>query len=85
MLVADRTTGVGARLAQLLIRAYQILVSPWLGKNCRYQPTCSAYASEAIGRFGVIKGVAMGMQRIGRCHPFVEGGYDPVPQREETP
>lgn len=63
-----------------LIRIYQKLVSPGLGANCRYSPTCSSYSAEAIAKFGVIKGVWLGMRRVGRCHPLREGGYDPVPE-----
>lgn len=66
-------------LAVGLIRIYQKLVSPRLGVNCRYQPTCSTYMAEAIGRFGVVRGVWLGVTRIGRCHPLRPGGYDPVP------
>ncbi|MGF1617123.1 MAG: membrane protein insertion efficiency factor YidD [Acidimicrobiia bacterium] len=62
------------------IRFYQKLVSPSLGKNCRYSPTCSSYAAEAITRFGVFKGVWLGVKRVGRCHPLRDGGYDPVPE-----
>lgn len=61
------------------IRAYQKLLSPFLGKNCRYHPTCSAYAVQAIEMHGAIKGPLMGIKRIGRCHPFSAGGLDPVP------
>ena len=67
--------------AQRVIRAYQKLLSPIMGRNCRYLPTCSAYAYEAIGRFGVLKGGWLAMRRLGRCHPFAESRYDPVPQR----
>jgi putative membrane protein insertion efficiency factor len=63
-----------------LIKIYQKLVSPNLGKNCRYSPTCSSYAAGSIGRFGIFKGSWLAMKRIGRCHPLHEGGYDPVPE-----
>ncbi|MFQ5523405.1 MAG: membrane protein insertion efficiency factor YidD [Acidimicrobiia bacterium] len=65
------------------IRIYQKLVSPRLGTNCRYRPTCSSYAAEAISRFGVLRGGWMGMRRVARCHPFHEGGWDPVPDSGE--
>lgn len=67
-----------------IIRIYQKMVSPTLGKNCRYSPTCSSYAAEAIARFGVVKGGWLGARRIGRCHPLREGGYDPVPDNWRT-
>jgi uncharacterized protein len=62
------------------IHIYQKLVSPNLGANCRFQPTCSSYAVEAVSRFGIIRGGWLGMKRIGRCHPLRAGGYDPVPE-----
>lgn len=64
------------------VRAYQFLISPLLGNNCRYYPTCSAYMIEAIERFGVIKGTWLGLKRLSRCHPFHEGGIDLVPEKE---
>ncbi len=63
-----------------LIRIYQKLVSPGLGANCRYQPTCSSYAAEAVSRFGVFRGGWLGVRRVGRCHPLRPGGHDPVPE-----
>lgn len=61
------------------IRLYQQLISPYLGQNCRFHPTCSQYMLEAIEKHGVAKGGWMGIKRIGRCHPMNPGGYDPVP------
>jgi putative membrane protein insertion efficiency factor len=62
-----------------LIRVYQILVSPLLGQRCNYYPTCSAYAHGAVARHGLARGSWLAIRRIGRCHPFHLGGYDPVP------
>ena len=65
-----------------LIRLYQYLVSPFLGANCRYTPTCSEYAQTAVLRFGVFKGGWLAVKRIGSCHPWGKHGYDPVPSKE---
>ena len=62
-----------------VIRGYQRFLSPLLGSNCRFSPTCSSYAIEAVNRFGVIKGSWLASKRILRCHPLNEGGEDPVP------
>jgi len=62
-----------------LIHVYRALVSPMLGPNCRFYPTCSCYAQEAIDRHGVLRGGWLGLRRILRCHPWHPGGYDPVP------
>ena len=67
------------RLALLLIRLYQLVLSPLLGPRCRFHPSCSHYAAEAIERFGVIKGSWLALRRVGRCHPLHPGGLDPVP------
>jgi uncharacterized protein len=64
------------------IRGYQLGVSPMLGPRCRFYPSCSCYALTAIERFGLWRGFWLGLRRLLRCHPFAEGGYDPVP--EET-
>jgi putative membrane protein insertion efficiency factor len=64
------------------VRAYQFLISPLLGSNCRYQPTCSQYMIDAISEWGPIKGIWLGAKRIGRCHPWGGHGYDPVPKRK---
>jgi putative membrane protein insertion efficiency factor len=63
----------------LPVRAYRVVFSPWVGHNCRFQPTCSAYALEALERHGAIKGFWLTIRRIGRCHPLGSSGYDPVP------
>lgn len=65
-----------------LIRFYQKWLSPMLGTNCRFQPTCSTYAKEAIEEHGSLKGTWLGTQRICKCHPLHSGGYDPVPSKE---
>ncbi len=62
-----------------LIRAYQILLSPWLPPCCRFSPTCSQYAAEAVARHGPGRGLALALGRLLRCHPFSSGGWDPVP------
>ncbi|MCB6180038.1 membrane protein insertion efficiency factor YidD [Rhodobacter sp. Har01] len=63
----------------LPVRAYRLLLSPWVGHGCRYQPTCSAYALEALQRHGGLKGGYLAARRIFRCHPLGGHGYDPVP------
>ena len=65
----------------LLVRFYQLAISPWLGSNCRYQPTCSSYMIEALKEHGLVKGLWIGLKRIGRCHPWGSHGYDPVPKK----
>ena len=66
-------------VALLLIRAYQALLSPILGPACRFSPSCSEYAYQAIARYGPLKGSQLAMKRLLRCHPFNPGGFDPVP------
>lgn len=67
------------RLLIGLIRLYRLAISPLLGPCCRFYPSCSAYAEEAIERHGVFAGLLLGARRVLRCHPFHPGGYDPVP------
>ena len=62
-----------------IIRAYQYLLSPWWGSQCRFTPTCSHYAVEALERHGALAGLWLAIKRILRCHPWSAGGYDPVP------
>ena len=70
---------MGRKGTLLLIRAYQMGVSPWLGPACRFEPSCSRYAMEAIERHGVGRGGWLVARRLGRCHPLGDSGYDPVP------
>jgi putative membrane protein insertion efficiency factor len=68
-----------------IIRIYQLAVSPLLGPRCRFHPSCSCYALTAIERHGALRGSWLGTKRLLRCHPFSEGGYDPVPDRRPIP
>ncbi|HEU4684135.1 MAG TPA: membrane protein insertion efficiency factor YidD [Nitrospira sp.] len=65
-----------------LLAAYRYCLSPWLGPACRFEPTCSLYASTAIERFGVVRGIALATCRLLKCHPFHPGGYDPVEESQ---
>jgi hypothetical protein len=67
------------QLLLIFIKFYQFFISPLTGRNCRYYPTCSAYAFEAVAKHGSIRGTALAVKRVLRCHPFHAGGYDPVP------
>ncbi|MDM1073564.1 membrane protein insertion efficiency factor YidD [Empedobacter brevis] len=66
----------------IMVRFYQFAISPWMGSNCRYQPTCSSYMIEALKEHGLLKGLWLGTKRIGRCHPWGGHGYDPVPKKK---
>jgi putative membrane protein insertion efficiency factor len=68
-----------------LIRIYQWTVSPLLGPRCRFYPSCSHYAHEAVLRFGVLRGGWLALKRLGRCHPWHPGGFDPVPPATHPP
>jgi putative membrane protein insertion efficiency factor len=75
---------MGTILIRLLIRAYQRLISPLLGPRCRFYPSCSHYALEAVERHGALRGAWLAARRILRCHPFHPGGFDPVPDSCST-
>jgi len=62
-----------------IVKAYRLFLSPWLGSSCRFEPTCSAYSLQALELHGAAKGGYLTLKRIGRCHPWCEGGLDPVP------
>ncbi len=74
-----------SRAVLILIRGYQLLVSPLVGPHCRHIPTCSQYAAEAVARFGVLRGGWLAARRVLRCHPWGTSGYDPVPERDAPP
>ncbi len=63
-----------------LVRGYRLLLSPWLGSSCRFEPTCSAYSLQALERYGAAAGSYLTVRRLARCHPWCQGGLDPVPQ-----
>ena len=65
----------------LLIRVYQLTLSPFIGRQCRFAPTCSHYTAEALVRLGALKGSYLGIKRLGKCHPWHAGGVDPVPPK----
>ena len=67
------------RVLIVLVAAYRYALSPMLGRSCRFHPSCSEYAQEALERHGALRGVWLALRRIGRCHPWHHGGYDPVP------
>ncbi len=78
-----RTASALSRLPQkglvTLVKAYRLLLSPWLGSSCRFEPTCSAYSLQALQQHGAVKGSYLTLYRLVRCHPGCNGGYDPVP------
>ncbi len=79
----NKSLSFAARLPQrgliMLVRAYRLLLKPWIGNACRFEPTCSAYALEALQRHGALRGSTLTTARLLRCHPWCAGGCDPVP------
>ncbi|HDY97284.1 MAG TPA: membrane protein insertion efficiency factor YidD [Pseudomonas sabulinigri] len=71
-------------LALGLIKVYRYAISPLMASHCRFYPSCSCYAQEAIEEYGLLKGVALSARRLGRCHPWNPGGYDPVPTHSDN-
>ena len=67
------------KLLMALVKGYRLLLSPWLGSSCRFEPTCSAYSLQALEQYGAAVGSYMTVHRLLRCHPWCEGGHDPVP------
>lgn len=72
-----------AYVFSLPVRAYRMLLSPWVGHSCRYQPTCSAYALEALEKHGAMRGAYLAAKRVLSCHPLGGTGYDPVPEPDK--
>lgn len=70
-----------SRFCIALIHIYRLCLSPLIGQQCRFEPSCSHYTEEAIRRFGALRGLYLGARRIARCNPFCSGGYDPVPEQ----
>ena len=76
--------GIAQNVLMGAVRGYRLVLSPWLGSSCRFAPTCSAYSLEALGTHGAAKGTYLTLRRIARCHPWCDGGLDPVPPATPT-
>lgn len=72
------------QLLIIFIKFYRLIFSPFLGRNCRFYPTCSQYAIDALQEHGALGGSVLTVKRLGKCHPWHEGGYDPVPKTQQT-
>jgi putative membrane protein insertion efficiency factor len=79
---ADPAPGLSARVALALLRAYKIAISPLFAGSCRFLPSCSDYARDAVLEYGALKGSWLAARRLARCHPFAAAGHDPVPRRD---
>ena len=73
----------GVRVGIVLVRAYQLALSPFAGGACRFTPSCSEYAIQAIQEHGALRGLGLALKRVGRCHPLGSSGFDPVPRRSD--
>jgi uncharacterized protein len=80
MAMLDIIVAVPQRTLTALVRAYRFLLSPWLGSSCRFTPSCSSYSLQALESFGAVAGAYLTLRRLGRCHPWCEGGVDRVPE-----
>lgn len=78
--MSESQPSIVVRVFIRIVRAYQIVLSPWIGQQCRFHPSCSSYAVEAVRRFGLLCGLWLAVFRILRCNPFCHGGFDPVPR-----
>jgi putative membrane protein insertion efficiency factor len=83
--VTARNGSAGAWILLALLRTYQTFLSPFFGGACKYEPSCSKYAYEAVERYGPARGTALALKRLLRCRPFTQGGYDPVPSDLQVP
>ncbi len=70
-------SNISKSIILFMLKAYKLMISPYLGNNCKYYPTCSAYMAQAVEKYGVLRGLVKGAYRILRCNPFSKGGYDP--------
>ena len=83
--VVQAAVDVPRQVLMVLVRLYRLLLKPWLGNACRFEPTCSAYTLRALERHGALRGTALGTWRLLRCHPWCNGGYEPVPDNRAGP
>jgi putative membrane protein insertion efficiency factor len=79
-----RLTRLPQQALVLLVKGYRLLLSPWLGSSCRFEPTCSAYSLQALQQLGALRGSYLTLHRLARCHPWCHGGFDPVPTAAGT-